>query len=79
MSQIAPPTPLRVDVQDEPPMRRVQRTLLQVALAAATVFATAWCYQVHVALGLTATFLAKHILVAILAAGLRLPMRDVKS
>jgi hypothetical protein len=30
-----------------------------------------------VALGLTATFLAKHILVAILASGLRLPMRDV--
>ena len=52
--------------------------LMQIAIAALTIFATAWCYQMHIALGLTATFLAKHILVAILAAGLRLPMRDVK-
>jgi hypothetical protein len=53
--------------------------LLQIALAGMTVFATAWCYQIHIALGLTATFLAKHILVAIIAAGLRLPMRDVRA
>jgi hypothetical protein len=67
------------DLQDDSPRRRVQTQLLQIGLAAATIFATAWCYQVHVALGLSATFIAKHILVAILAAGLRLPMRDVKS
>ena len=80
MSQIVPPLPPPlVDVPDEPPMRRVQRRLLQIGLAAAVVFATAWCYQLHIALGLTATFLAKHILVAILAAGLRLPIREVKS
>ena len=76
MSQIAPQ---RVGWDEEPPMRRVQRRLLQIALAAATVFIAAWCYQVHIALGLTATFLAKHILVAILAAGLRLPIRELKS
>ena len=74
MSQIAPQP---VDVHDEPPRRRVQIRLLQIALAGITVFATAWCYQMHIALGLAATFLAKHILVAIIAAGLRLPMRDV--
>lgn len=80
MSQIAPPLPPPlVDVQDEPPRRRVQTRLLQIALAGMTVFATAWCYQIHIALGLTATFLAKHILVAIIAAGLRLPMRDVRA
>jgi hypothetical protein len=80
MSQTEPPLPPSpVDVQDEPPRRRVQRRLLQIGLAAATVFATAWCYQLHIALGLTATFLAKHILVAILAAGLRLPIREIKS
>ena len=78
MSQIAPPSPPLVDLHDETPMQRVQRRLLQIGLAAATVFAAAWCYQVHVALGLTATFLAKHILVAILAAGMRLPIREVK-
>jgi hypothetical protein len=76
MPENAPPLLVSVD---EPPMRRVQRRLLQIALAAATVFATAYCYQVHIALGLTATFLAKHILVAILAAALRLPIREVKS
>ena len=77
---VIPPTKLPpVALRDESPQRRVQRRLLQIALAAATVFATAWCYQVHIALGLTATFLAKHILVAILAAGLRLPIREIKS
>ena len=77
MSRIAPP-PL-IDLHDERPSRRVQIRLFQIALAAGVVFVTAWCYQIHVALGLTMTFLAKHILVAILAAGLRLPIRDVKS
>ncbi len=80
MSQIAPPLPPPiVGVHDEPPTHRVQRCLLHIALAAATVFATAWCYQMHIFLGLTATFLAKHILVAIIAAGLRLPIREIKS
>lgn len=68
-----------VEMRDESPRRRVQIRLCHIALAAATIFATAWCYQLHIALGLTATFLAKHILVAILAAELRLPIRDVNS
>jgi hypothetical protein len=77
MSQIARPHLPMVD--DHDPLRQVRTRLLQISLAAATVFATAWCYQMHIALGLTATFLAKHILVAILAAGLRLPIREIKS
>lgn len=72
-------TPHVVDLQDERPSYRVRVHLLQIALAFATIFATAWCYQLHVFLGLTATFLAKHILVALLAAGMRLPIREVKS
>jgi hypothetical protein len=75
MSRIVPPVALR----DEPPIERVQRCLLHIALALLVVFATAWCYQIHVALGLTVTFLAKHVLVAILASGLRLPIREIKS
>jgi hypothetical protein len=75
MSQIARP----VGLSDESPRQRVQRHLLQIALASLVVFATAWCYQFHIALGLAVTFLAKHILVAILAAGLRLPIREIKS
>ena len=62
-----------------PPLRRVQTSLRYVAYAAATIFVTGWCYHLHVALGLTATFAAKHILVAILAAALRLPIREIKS
>jgi hypothetical protein len=62
-----------------PPLRRVQTKLRYVVYAAATVFVTGWCYRLHPALGLTATFLAKHILVAILAAALRLPIREIKS
>ena len=79
MAQIIPPQPPAVDVRDESPTNYVRTRLLQVGLAAATIFATAWCYQMHLALGLTATFLAKHILVAILAAALRLPIREIKS
>jgi hypothetical protein len=75
MSRIAAPVGLR----EETPRQRVQRHLLQIALASLVVFATAWCYQFHIALGLTVTFLAKHILVAILASGLRLPIREIKS
>ncbi len=74
MSQVTPP----IGLWNEPPTGRVQRRLLQIALAAATIFATSWCYKIHVGLGLTATFLAKHILVAILAAALRLPIREIK-
>ena len=63
MLMTPPPGPPLVDLHDESPRRRVQARLLQIGLAALTVFATAWCYQIHIALGLTMTFLAKHILV----------------
>jgi hypothetical protein len=76
MSRIAPPVPPLVDMRDEPPMQRVRRGLWHIGLASLVIFATAWCYQIHIALGLTMTFLAKHILVAILAAGLRLPIKS---
>jgi hypothetical protein len=56
---------------------RAQSHLRHVVYAAATVMLTAWCYQIHLALGLTMTFLAKHILVAILARSLQLPIRNV--
>ena len=79
MSQIIPPQQPKVDIREESPSQRVRTRLLQIGLAAATIFATAWCYQMHIALGLTATFLAKHVLVAILAAALRLPIREIKS
>ena len=68
-----------VSHHDEAPIARVQTRLRYVVYAAATIFVTAYCYMVHPALGLAMTFVAKHVLVAILAAALRVPMRDVKS
>ena len=78
MRQNVPPLPPFVALRDEGPVYYVRTRLLQFGMASATVFATAWCYQMHIALGLTATFLAKHILVAILASALRLPIREIK-
>jgi hypothetical protein len=74
MSQITPP-PEQVS---ESPRRRVRTHLMQIFLAGLTIFVTVYCYQIHVFLGLTVTFLAKHILVAILAAGMKLPIRETK-
>jgi hypothetical protein len=79
MSQSAPPLPPSENLPDESPRRRVRTHLMQIALAGVTIFATVYCYQIHIFLGLTATFLAKHILVAILAAGMKLPIRETKS
>ncbi|MSU78854.1 MAG: hypothetical protein EXS16_12265 [Gemmataceae bacterium] len=70
---------LTTDTADhEPPAQRVRRHLVRVAVVANTIFVTAWCYQMHIFLGITATFLAKHILVAVLVAGMRVPIRDDK-
>jgi hypothetical protein len=76
MSQNAPPPPNQL--QYDSPRRRVRTHLMQILLAGLTIFATVYCYQIHVFLGLSATFLAKHILVAILAAGMQLPIRETK-
>lgn len=68
-----PVPPRRTPLSDDHPLRRVQFRLWQIVIAAVTIFVTCWTYTIHPALGLTATFLAKHILVAVLAAGFDLP------
>jgi hypothetical protein len=74
MSRIGPPRPSpQVNLDDDAPLRRVHFRLWQISLAAVVVAVTCWSYTLHFALGLSATFLAKHILVAILAVGLDLP------
>ncbi len=62
-----------VAVASDDPLRRLQFRLWQVAVMALTILVTCWCYTLHPAVGLTATFLGKHVLVAVLAAGLHLP------
>jgi hypothetical protein len=47
--------------------------LWQISLSGVTVVVTGWCFTISPVVGIAATFLAKHVLVAILAAGLELP------
>jgi hypothetical protein len=60
-------------MDEYPPLRRVQFRLWQISLSAAVVLITGWCFTLSPFAGVTAAFLAKHVLVAILAAGLDLP------
>lgn len=74
MPAIIPPPPVvPISAQQEPPHSRVHFRIQQVLLSVLTVGATAWLWKTHPILGLAATFIAKHILVAILAAGLSQP------
>jgi hypothetical protein len=74
MSRLGPPQPGRhIDLDDNEPLRRVHFRLWQISISAVVIVVTCWSYTLHFALGLSATFLAKHILVAVLAVGLHLP------
>ena len=66
---VAPPTQLAGD----DPLRRVHFRLWQICMTALTVLLTTWMFTLHIAAGIVALFFAKHVLVAVLAAGLRLP------
>jgi hypothetical protein len=74
---IAPPLkppPPAVTLDDRAPLRRIQFRLWQIGWAAAVVLVTGWCYYtLGPWAGITATVIAKHVLVAIIAAGLELP------
>ena len=74
---IAPPPlkrPPQTATMDEfPPLRRIHFRLWQIGWASAIVLITAWCYLLGPFAAILATVIAKHILVAILAAGLDLP------
>ncbi len=62
--------PLRMD--ESPPLRRIHFRLWQIGLSSVTVLITGWCYTLGPLAGITATLIAKHVLVAIIAAGLDL-------
>jgi hypothetical protein len=71
----APPqAPPLVQIDHEPPhARRIHFRVQQILLSIITVGVTCWLWVIHPIAGLTAAFLAKHILVAILASGLTYP------
>jgi hypothetical protein len=56
-----------------PPLRRVNFRLWQIGLSGATILITGWCYTLGPFAAITATVIAKHVLVAIIAAGLDWP------
>jgi hypothetical protein len=59
-------------MDERPSLRRVHFRLWQIAASGVTILVTGWCFTLSPVIGITATFLAKHVLVAILAAGLHL-------
>ncbi len=80
MAQLIPPPkpPALLGTLDHDPLYRVHFRLWQISLSAVVVLATGWFWTLGPAAGLTAAFLAKHVLVAIIAAGLNLPEPERK-
>ena len=72
MSQVIPPLETSETVEENP-LRRVHFRLWQISMSAVTLLVTLWCFILHPIIGIIASFIAKHVLVAILAAGLTPP------
>jgi hypothetical protein len=60
-------------MDEMPPLRRIDFRLWQIGLSALTVVITGWCFTFGPLPGIIAAVIAKHVLVAIIAAGLDLP------
>ena len=76
---IVPPSPPQAlaQTEHEPPQQRINFRAQQILLTAITLGVTCWLWMIHPVVGIAATFLAKHVLVAILASGLTYPsIRD---
>ncbi len=65
-----PPGSAWIGLEDRPPNSSVRFRMWQIFLASLTLMVTAWCWTVGPLPGLIFSFLAKHILVGIYAAGL---------
>ncbi len=71
MSRLAPPPPLRTATGDDDRLQRLHFRLWQIAISAATIFATCWVLVQGVPiLSITAVAVAKHVLVAVYCMGL---------
>ncbi len=79
MLTIIPPVSSPVSAEYDRPRSRINFRAQQVFLCILTVGVTGWLWRIHPIVGIAATFLAKHILVAILASGLTYPsIRDTR-
>ena len=73
MAQLAPPPkPHRIAVDDGGSLDRVRFRLWQILMTAVTVAMTGWFCTLGIVPAIIALLTAKHVLVAILAAGLHL-------
>ncbi|MEI7684795.1 MAG: hypothetical protein WCL32_07185 [Planctomycetota bacterium] len=69
---IEPPVPPTSAAQ-EPPNARVHFRVQQIGICVLALGATAWLWSIHALAGIVAAIIAKHVLVAVLAAGLNYP------
>lgn len=69
---LTPPPPLQLG-EEESPSRRAHFRVWQMAVCLITLFLNIWFFTLSIPLGIAFAFLAKHILVGVLAAGLHYP------
>jgi hypothetical protein len=77
MTRVAPPLPPRQDsLRYDDNLHRVQFRLWQILMTTITVAITCWFATFGVVSAILSIMVGKHVLVAILAAGLKLPMNQ---
>jgi hypothetical protein len=69
---LIPPPPVPLD-GDDTPARRYRFRLWQIIVSLVTIVLCAWFFTLGVVWGIAFLFIAKHILVGVLAAGLHYP------
>jgi hypothetical protein len=70
MASIASPAPPSTGFSDDNPHQRINFRLWQITMSAITLLITIWFFTLNSLAGILALVVAKHIWVAILAAGL---------
>ena len=75
MARLIPPPPPKPTYGDLP-AQHIDFRLWQIVMSAATIVLAGWFFTLNPIAGIVASFFAKHVLVAILAAGLDHPAPD---
>jgi hypothetical protein len=74
-----PPAAPSIAAADQAPLRRLHFRLWQIAMTALTIILCGWFFWLGIVPGIVALFFAKHVLVAILVAGLSVaPVRAAR-
>lgn len=70
MASVISPAPPPTDFADDNPRQRINFRLWQITMSAITLLITIWFFTLNSLAGILALVVAKHVWVAILAAGL---------